>query len=246
MRINIHSRAYHMLGNFQRELELARKGQEIFPGQMEFFIIEAQALAAFGKIEEVKKVIDKSLRISSLSGTPGNVMWMAALELRAHGHIKAYREIVKRTAAWYKNRPPQEAATEKHRYNLARVLYLAEQWDESERISKDLAEKKPDNIEYKGNLGVLAARKGNQKEARQVLEQLKNMNRPYLFGRHTYWCARIASLLDEKQRAVELLKESFAQGMIYRIDLHREIDFEPIKDFPPFKELIQPKVRESL
>jgi tetratricopeptide (TPR) repeat protein len=240
-RISVKADAYHMLGDFQKELELAKKGQEIFPDVLWLLSIEARALAALGKTDEVKKVVDKSLITSSSVGTPGWVMWEAALELRAHGHMKAYREIVTRAIDWYKNRPPGEAATEKHRFDLAEFLYLAEQWDESEKIFKDLSRKKPDKINYKGYLGVLAARKGNLKEARKISDELKKMSRPYLFGQHTYWCARIASLLGEKQRAVELLRESFAQGKNYGTYLHQVIDFEPIKDYPPFKELMRPK-----
>jgi tetratricopeptide (TPR) repeat protein len=230
-----------MLGDFQKELELAKKGQELFPENLNLLRIEARALAALGKTDEVKKVIDKSLITSSSLGTPGWVMWEAALELCEHGQMKAYREIVTRAIDWYKNRSPGEAAAENHRNDLAAFLYLAEQWDDSERIFKDLSGKKPDNIQYKGYLGVLAARKGNLKEARKISDELKKISRPYLFGRHTYWRARIASLLGEKQRAVELLRESFAQGRVYGVYLHQVIDFEPIKDYPPFKELMRPK-----
>jgi tetratricopeptide (TPR) repeat protein len=218
-RINVQTAAYHMLGDFQRELELAKKGQEIFPENLNLLSIEARALAALGKTDEVKKVIDKSLITSSSLGTPGDVMLEAALELRAHGHMNAYREIVSRAIDWYKNRPPGEAVTEKHRYKLAEILYDAEQWDESEKIFKDLAEKKPDNIEYKGYLGVLAARKGNLKEARKISGELKKISRPYLFGGHTYWRACIASLLGEKQRAVELLRESFISIRTWTLNL---------------------------
>jgi len=240
-RINVQTAAYHMLGEFQEELELAKKGQEIFPENLKFLSAEARALAALGKTDEVKKVIDKSLTISSSLETPGDVMLEATLELRAHGHMNAYRETVTRTIDWYKNRPPGEAAAENHRIGLAKTLYMAEQWDQSESIFKDLSGKKPDNIYYKGYLGLLAVRKGNLKEARKISNELKKLSRPYLFGGHTFFCARIASLLNEKQRAVELLRESFAQGRVYGVFLHQVIDFEPIKEYPPFKELMRPR-----
>ncbi len=240
-RIYFQTAAYHMLGDFQKELELAKKGQEIIPENLYLVCYEVQALAALGKTDEVKKVIDKSFITPSSLGTPGDVMWRAATELRAHGHMKAYREIVTRAIEWYNNRPLEEVATENHCYDLAQILYLAEQWVPSELIFKDLAAKKPGNIEYKGYLGALAARKGNLNEARNISDELKKMSRPYLFGEHTYWCARIASLLGEKQRAVELLRESFAQGNVYGTYLHCVIDFEPIRDYPPFKELMRPK-----
>jgi tetratricopeptide (TPR) repeat protein len=123
VRIDVHASAHHMLGDFQRELELAKKGQEIYPDDLYLLCIEARALAALGKTDEVKKVIDKSLITPSSLGTPGWVMREAALELRA----------------------------------------------------------------------------------------------------------------------VELLRESFAQGLVYTTYVPRDINFEPIKDYPPFKEFIRPK-----
>ena len=240
-RIDVQTTAYHMLGEFQEELELAKKGQEIFPENLKFLRAEARAQAALGKTDEVKKVIDKSVTISSSLETPGDVMLEAASELRAHGHMKAYRETVTRTIDWYKNRPTGEAATENHLIGLARSLYLAEQWDQSEIIYKDLLGKRPDNVFYKGYLGLMAVRKGNLKEAQKISNELKKLSRPYLFGGNTFMCARIASLLNEKQLAVELFRESFAQGRGYGVFLHQLIDFEPIKDYPPFKELMRPK-----
>jgi hypothetical protein len=42
-------------------------------------------------------------------------------------------------------------------------------------------------------------------------------------------------------RKVELLCQSFAQGRDYDIDVSQEPDFELIRDFAPFKELMKPK-----
>jgi serine/threonine protein kinase/tetratricopeptide (TPR) repeat protein len=240
-RFSVLAKAYHMVGDYQKELELARKGQKLHPEELYMFNIEIRALVALNKTAEMKKAIEKSLIISTSTGNPRDVMWEAIVELRAHGHMTAYRETVKRALDWYRNRPPEETAAESFRSDYADILYYTEHWDEAEKIFKELAAEKPDNIQYKGYLGVLAARKGNLKEARKISDELKNISRPYLFGEHTYWCARIASLLGEKQHAVELLREAFAQGWNYSVEFHRDLDLEPIKDYPPFKELMRPK-----
>jgi hypothetical protein len=40
---------------------------------------------------------------------------------------------------------------------------------------------------------------------------------------------------------VELLRQSFAQGRIYDIDISQEADFDLLRDFAPFRELMKPK-----
>jgi len=70
---------------------------------------------------------------------------------------------------------------------------------------------------------------------------LGKLERSFLLGNHLWWQARIASLLGEKERAVGLLREAFSQGLTYGVYLHREIDLEPLWDYPPFKELLRPK-----
>jgi hypothetical protein len=87
----------------------------------------------------------------------------------------------------------------------------------------------------------LAARWGDRDEALRVSEELGKLDRPFLFGRHLYWQARIISLLGDKEQAVSLLKEAFSQGSSYGVYLNQNIDLEPLWDYPPFKELLRPK-----
>ncbi len=70
---------------------------------------------------------------------------------------------------------------------------------------------------------------------------MQRLDRPYLFGANTYWRARIAALLGERERAVSLLRDGFAQGRSYGAYLHAEYDLEPLRGYPPFEELLRPK-----
>jgi hypothetical protein len=108
-------------------------------------------------------------------------------------------------------------------------------------LIEELAAERPDNIDYKGYLGTLAARRGDREEALRISTELESIDRPYLFGSNTYWRARIASLLGDRERAVALLREAFAQGREYGVYLHRDMDLEPLRDYPPFQELLRPK-----
>ncbi len=235
------AKARHMLGNYQLELEEIRQAQENYPGRLELQVDKVRALAALGRIEEVRKVIEESLNLKSRTGTPGDVMLEAAQELRAHGYLNEGQEIANRAADWYNNRTIDEAESDIYRSDLGLALYLAERWEKAKALFKELAEKYPDNIEYKGFLGRLAARGGDREEALKISEELRQIKRPYVFGYHTYCRACIASLLGEHEQAVELLKEAFAQGYAHGVYLHRDMDLEALRKYPPFQELLWPK-----
>jgi tetratricopeptide (TPR) repeat protein len=230
-----------MLGDYEKELETIRLGGEYFPNLQSLRAAEARALSALGRIQEVESAIDDSLTLPSGGGTPGDVLLEAAEELRAHGHLEAAKETVRRAVDWYRNRPGVEAATERNRYGLARASYLAEQWEEAQRLFHQLASEKPESITYKGYLGVLAVRQGDPETALRIASELEGIDRPYVFGAHTYWRGCIAALLGDRDLAVQLLRDAFAQGFRYDVSLHRDVNLEPLRDYPPFQELLRPK-----
>jgi serine/threonine protein kinase/tetratricopeptide (TPR) repeat protein len=238
---DVWAEAYHMLGNFKKELEVAKKGDKYYPEDVRFLAIKARSFAAQGKIDNLREVIERSLTTASTEWTPADVMVEGAEELRAHGRKEESIKIAGEAVEWYKGRPSEEAAKEENRYYLADALYTAECWEEAQSIFEALLSEKPDHIDYKGYLGSIAARLGDREKAIRISDELKALNKPYLFGNHAYWRACIASLLGEKEQAVALLRESFAQGREYGVYLHRDVDLEPLRDYPPFQELIKPK-----
>jgi tetratricopeptide (TPR) repeat protein len=240
-RISYLANAYHMLENYKQELKEVRKGQKYYPNNWRFYAYEARALAALGKINAVRKTIEKSLKIVSSERAAGRVMLEAAWELRVQGHREAYQEIAHRAVEWYKNRLQIRKLNEEMRYDFARALYTAEKWDEAQAVLVGLIEDYPENIEYRGRIGLLAARMGEREKAIRIFKELESIDRPYLFGEHKYMCARIASLLGDKEQAVALLLDAFAQGLYYGAHLHYEMDFEPLRDYQPFQELLKPK-----
>jgi hypothetical protein len=44
-----------------------------------------------------------------------------------------------------------------------------------------------------------------------------------------------------KEEAVELLRQSFAQGNYYGVFIIQEADLDPLRDYSPFRELMKPK-----
>jgi tetratricopeptide (TPR) repeat protein len=235
------ARAYHLLTNYRQELEVTRQARDSFPEAISLSSDEVRVLAALGEIEDVNKVIDECLRMPPRPITPGGVMLQAAEELRAHGHLAASREVIERALDWSLSRPREEAATETNRYGLARILYLAERWEEAKEIFEELHLEHPDNIGYLGYLGSLAVREGDSEQAKRISADLENVDRPYSFGRNVYWRACIAALQGDQEQAVQLLRDAFAQGLAFNIRFHRDINLEPLRDYPPFQELLRPK-----
>ena len=231
--------AYHMLGKYKKELKAVQQCREYMPNSL--FSTEAGAYAALGKIDQVKSVINNSQTHSSRLEDPGTVMLTAAAELREHGHLEESKELANQAVRWFERVLLEKGETESQSYNLARALYLAERWDEALAKFEHLHKEFPDNIAYLGYRGTIAARKGEEVKAQEVSEQLKNMDIPYLRGAHTIWRARIASLLHKQEEAFKLLRESLMQGRNYGVALLRDIDFEPIRDYKPFQELLKPK-----
>jgi serine/threonine-protein kinase len=240
-RIECLADALHMLADYKLELKEVRKVQEYYPNRLMLRAYEARTLAALGKIDAVREVIEKSLVVVPDSGTPGDVMLEAAWELRAHGHMEAYQEIANQAVEWHQNRLRMKEVNEEMHHDLARALYTAEKWEEAQAVFEELAEGDPENIEYQGRIGLLAARKGERDKALEIFRELESIDRPYLFGKHTYMCARIVSLLGEKDQAVALLENAFTQGLRYGPYLHREMDLEPLRNYKPFQELLKPK-----
>jgi tetratricopeptide (TPR) repeat protein len=236
-RLSTMTSALHMSGSYEKELTEARRGQQLFPDIFWFYESEVRALAALGKIKEIESVLEKCKPISSKSDTEGDVIMVAALELRAHGHLREAENYAVRAVDWFRTHSQGTNVSEE----LGAALYLAGNYQEARTIFQELAASFPGNPEFIGYLGVLAARMGDKVEASRHTEALREFDKPHSFGRQTYWRACIASLLGEPGEAVDLLNESFAQGNRYGLYIHQDIDLESLRTYEPFLELIKPK-----
>jgi tRNA A-37 threonylcarbamoyl transferase component Bud32/tetratricopeptide (TPR) repeat protein len=233
------TQSYHFLGDHGAELDAARRGRKFYPSELEALQDEVEALAAQGRGEEVNRLLDEALMFSE--GSPGRVMLSAAEELRAHGHLEEARRVLERALGWLGGRPSAEMETEEHRYGLAEVLYVAEEWDEAGAVFHQLYAENPDSVSYHGYLGALAARRGDRDEALAVSQELAEIHDPYGWGENHFWRARIAAILGENERAVDLLREAHGKGRPFWIDIHRSIDLESLRGYEPFENFMEPK-----
>jgi Flp pilus assembly protein TadD len=233
--------ALHRLGQHERELEEAHRARTTYPDQSGLWTLEADALAALGRTAQLNQLVDERLAAAPSQETPDDMMLEAAAELRAHGQRQASLAIAARAVDWYRGRLESEPDSTAWLAGLLNALRLAERWDEAAAVCRGLAARSPQDPDYLGILGALAARAGNRDEAMRISEELRQMSGPYLFGANTYRRSCIAALLGDRQGAVELLRKSFAEGRRLGVAIHCEMDLEPVWDYAPFKELLRPR-----
>jgi len=234
--------SYHVLGDYRSELSEAQRGREVYPERLKMLESEVRALAALGETDQVREKLDESLLLPADDGRlPGDLMTGAAAELRAHGFRAASLEVADRAIEWYRSRPAEEKATGHHRFNLANAYYLSERWDEARLLFEELASEAPTDVNLQGFLGTLAARRGDVETARRISEGLTGMAARGDFGRDVYWQACIASLSGERERAIVLLRDAYAKGRVFTVFLHRDMDLEPLRDYPPYQQFIAAK-----
>ena len=228
----------HFLGEHEREAELGREARKRYPGFATYHNLEVEALAAMGRLTEVHERLDEGL---TLTGYTGASIATAAYELWLHGHEEAARVTWERVIAWFEARPVSEKETAISRWRYASALYRAGHWEESASYWESLVPDYPEEIGVKGRLAALAARLGQREEALRISDELRDLDTPFLNGWNTMWRARITALLGEREEAVRLMKQALSEGVGYEY-LHRmEIDFESLRDYPPYQELMRPQ-----
>jgi DNA-binding SARP family transcriptional activator/TolB-like protein len=239
--------ALHVLSEHERELEVALRERQRHRQLPSALIQEVQCLAALGRIGELQTRIRESRTMAPQSAlespelSAGGIMTIAGAELRAHGNPQASRELFEQAVGWYTQKLREHAGSESLRLGLGTALYDAERWTQSRVVFKDLARHFPTNLHYRGYLGVLAARLGERREAARISDSLANSDKRYTFGLTTLWRARIAAQLGEPEKAMSLLNGAFADGLAFGIELHRDVDLEPLHSLSSFRELVGPQ-----
>ena len=197
-----HGEALHLMGDYGAQLESARRLRADRPGNPGLINQEAMALAALGRTEELLPAIEA---VQSRA-------YGAALELRAHGHHEAMRELLSRAERLFRDRLAAAPDDDAARRELAYILYLAGEWDEAESIFRALAAKAPESLLLLGMAGVTAALRGDLETADEVSSRIARAGGTRASGAPAYWRARIAGALGDRERTIQLLRESFDLG----------------------------------
>jgi len=204
---------------------------------------KAQALAGLGRIEDLNRLVDEIMALPEQDLDKGYRIRRIAVFLRCLGYADVARSTIDRAVEWYESRPIEVKATTAWRYRNAQALYVADRCDEAYSVAEPLLDEAPENIEYRGFVGSVAACRGDQDTALAMSRWLAALDRPYLHGENTVWRSAIAAALGDGETAVTLWRQAAAEGSFPLITVGdiRWIAFEPICDYEPWQELIRPK-----
>ena len=238
--------AYHALGEYESELAHVREIKKRYPAFLRIWGEEARALAALGRLDELNGLVDQIFAMPTHKGDYAYALMSAIQALRAHGHRDESLALSNRVIAWHEERQDGWQDDPQLRVNMIMLLYQAERWEEA-RQALDLtveAEGGQEGPWTHGFHGALAARRGDREEALRRCQIIRDWDyetpAPYMnaVGR-----AGILALLGEKEQAVKVLREGFAEmGLYYAPRLRLEMDLESLQGYPPFEELLRPKV----
>lgn len=247
------TRSHHGLGDYTGELAAARRARQYPMAPITAMSFECIALAAMGRLRQVRLLVDTALTLQTDRGTsprqlmaesgtsPAQLMILCAEELRAHGFEDAAMELVARALEWYRAQPASAMLDPTRRFDVATAFYDARDWPAAEAAFRSLVAEYPDNFVYLGRLGTVAARRGDVTTARQILERFDAF-RNTLPMPHTsvgYWQSKISVLLGDEARAVTALSESIGpQG---RWGMHADFDFERMWNSKVFRDFVRPK-----
>jgi len=230
--------ALHLLGEHRRELQRAREARAAHPGLARLFL-ELRAAAALRRTGAVLEGVESAEGIGAEGGwTAGELALETAAELWAHGELEASRQLAARAVAWYEARPSAEREARAERERLSRALLLRDRLAEADSLLSQLRAEYPDDLDYLGLTGVVAARSGAVARADSIAAELAAIQRPYLFGAPSYWRAAITAHLGRERDAVRLLRQAFDEGRAMGIHIHADPNLAPLWGLPAFQGLV--------
>jgi tetratricopeptide (TPR) repeat protein len=234
---------HHLRGDYPAEAEAGRESRLANPGRIFAFVPSVRALAAQGKTNEIESLLREVDKLpSDPSASETTLLREAADELQAHGRTSEARGYWERSLQWTAAHPAGGESEPANRLVRAQTLYALGRYADAARVADSSGAGSGDSTDYLGLRGTLAARLGDTDLAHRLAQQLAAQPRTYGFGVATVWQARIAAVLGQKDSAVALLRAAFAEGREYDLWLHRDMDFETLRGYPPFEALKQPAI----
>ncbi|MGI8619547.1 MAG: protein kinase domain-containing protein [Gemmatimonadaceae bacterium] len=246
--------ALHLMGEYEKELQVARDGRKIASLARGLAFTEARAQAGLGNSAEALRVAGTFVDGSAPLGNSMPVMREIVQELAAHGQPEAARTLAERAVEAYRASQSSGGATIENRFNVASILYATGRIDEARAMIADLASADSSafpiiasDVNVHGLLGVLSARAGDRPGAERISGNLEARHLDPVFRPlGTYWRARIAVVLGDRKGALTILRRAHSEGFIavQAISgrfLHSDPDLRSLGSMPEFRELIEPK-----
>lgn len=232
--------AFHVLGDHHAELDAVLGGRARYPEALEPMRAEARTRAALGEATAALAVADEALTLPPGLLSPAEVAWTAAQELDAHGHPEEGDAARRAALSWLTSR---ERPTRADQLLTVRLLLESGEIPAAGQRLEALAPFR--ELESLALAGLLAAAARDTDAAIAAIEQLENLDNPYLSGRHLLHAAGIHAALDAPEHAIDALRRAFSSGLPFGVDLHALPILQPLATYPEFVALLRPRDRPS-
>lgn len=231
---------HHAVGEYEVELELARRWAAESPVLARRF--EFNALAGLGRGDEV---VDRILELSrewNWNYDRAEMLRRTALELRAHGQMDEARAVLERSFDLYELADDSVRLDPDSRFVIGRSLYAADRWDESRAVFTRLLDEGFRAEVVRGDIGIASARLGDRETAEDLIDWYTEWasTRPGQGGWATQWRARIAAALGDRDEAVRWFRQALAEGWSFTVWDHRTEEYENLRGYEPFVQLMRP------
>jgi tetratricopeptide (TPR) repeat protein len=236
---NMSAVALHNLSRYREAAAAARRGLRQSPGEWALWRAVVGSLAAEGDYD--------AALAASRERVPGdpfpayNAAWFAATaagELRGHDHERLAVRLLDSLADH-----PFPLSTDSGQVIYDWVMrgeidYQAGRWAAADSALRPLEGRLKDDLWLAGRLATIAARLGHRADAERMSAALRDRPAAYLHGRQTFWRAHIAAALGQREAAVLLLRDAYAQGYPMNDDYdvlpHADRDFAELLHDPAF------------
>lgn len=238
--------AHHALGEFDKELALARSAKQREPRALGHWISETRALAALKRFDEVDRLIPESRALESPTAAV-QLMNTAMLEAGNHGAneqaqryarqglaaMEPWSDSLKKAILFSNN--TRAALRVLGNYKAVVALYEADARRQGAGGLGNRILGMRDRIRMGDTTGALALADSART---QPLEAFAG-SLWALKGVPLYYGAHILALLDRKDEAVAMLRDALNNGGRLGPDEPLQWYWAPIKDYPPFVELVK-------
>jgi len=211
------SHGYHMLGEFDQELQVARETRRRHPESRAAWVHLTRALATEGRTAEVDSLLDAAATLPpDTYWSQGAMMVIAGEELDAHGHGEQAGVYYERAERWLANQLTRDPSHRAHRYWLGSSYYDRGRWSEAEPYFESLVEDYPADQTFRGLWALAAAHRGDRATAWARLGAAPQFER----GGYTANRARVAAVSGDPEQAIALWSEALAEGVSGLVWLH--------------------------
>jgi len=233
------AKALHVEGRHQEALQVLKAHAKNYRGEARLRGGMLREIIGMKDSLHALALVDSMLNenIGPESATTMSGLITAMGEFRAHGDSMTSRHLAKLVLQRLR-RTPDAFNYPSFSFDQGATFMMAGLTD-SAAVAFETAVARSHRIEPTGFLAVARAQLGNTVRARQVADSLGKLKQPFMLGTNTYWQGVILSALGDRETAIQLLRQSVAEGRTMD-RWHNAPELDALRGYPAFNQLLKP------